>query len=79
MLRTLAWAPAHFALSLVLHGKSRAKSFTLAELRQLLVVIRHAELHSHICDSPPPICRLSTQGNHSGARHRNGIRPLLQE
>ncbi|TGM88722.1 hypothetical protein EHR05_10950 [Leptospira licerasiae] len=40
MLRTLAWPPAHFALSLVLQGKSRAKSFGLAKRRQALVVIR---------------------------------------
>ncbi|TGK20223.1 hypothetical protein EHO61_06080 [Leptospira fluminis] len=39
---TLAWASPNSALSLVLQSKSRAKSFGLAELRQLLVVICHA-------------------------------------
>ncbi|PJZ64060.1 hypothetical protein CH371_20095 [Leptospira wolffii] len=41
MLRTLAWPPAHFALSLILHGKLRAKSYGLAKRRQALVVKRH--------------------------------------
>ncbi|PJZ75278.1 hypothetical protein CH365_19695 [Leptospira neocaledonica] len=38
---TLAWPSAHFALSLALQSKSRAKSFGLAKRRQALVVIRH--------------------------------------
>ncbi|WP_198014432.1 hypothetical protein [Leptospira fainei] len=41
---TFAWPPAHFALSLVLHSKSRAKSFGLAKRRQALVVRRHKEI-----------------------------------
>ncbi|PJZ64075.1 hypothetical protein CH371_20080 [Leptospira wolffii] len=38
MLRTLAWASPHFALSFVLQGKPHAKSFGLAKRRQALVV-----------------------------------------
>ncbi|EPG64658.1 hypothetical protein LEP1GSC061_1010 [Leptospira wolffii serovar Khorat str. Khorat-H2] len=38
MLRTLAWPAAHFALSLVLLSKTRAKSSGLAKRRQALVV-----------------------------------------
>ncbi|WP_257588421.1 DUF4365 and DUF1817 domain-containing protein, partial [Leptospira sp. id769339] len=41
---TLAWASPHFALSLVLQSKSRAKSFGLAKRRNTLVVIRHARV-----------------------------------
>ncbi|TGK08625.1 hypothetical protein EHO58_05560 [Leptospira selangorensis] len=38
---TLAWPSAHFALSLVLQSKLRAKSFGLAKRRQALVVRRN--------------------------------------
>ncbi|PJZ47535.1 hypothetical protein CH362_18755 [Leptospira saintgironsiae] len=41
MLRTFAWPSAHFALSLVLLSKPRAKSFGLAKRRQALVVRRN--------------------------------------
>ncbi|EIE03479.1 hypothetical protein LEP1GSC185_3534 [Leptospira licerasiae serovar Varillal str. VAR 010] len=39
---TLAWPSAHFALSLALQSKSRAKSFGLAKRRNTLVVRRKA-------------------------------------
>ncbi|TGK59191.1 hypothetical protein EHQ32_10365 [Leptospira wolffii] len=38
---TLAWPSAHFALSLALQSKSRAKCSALAKRRQPLVVRRH--------------------------------------